>query len=193
MERTRLELLFDQELLQNAEQARILCGSPVTRFVRSVQATGGVSTVRELCRRNRPSDAFDSLAQAGRLDLSAEASAVKGKYGPLFTDEEVNACLALLSKSGTVRRLACKTVKFKFSEADMIAVMSVLLLAAYLLIALSSFVKCFTVSVGFFNSVLKNSGYIFLSSSSETHTKCSLLLSSVKLSLIGAKASGTFI
>lgn len=75
----------------------------------------------------------------------------------------------------------------------MIAVMSVLLLAAYLLIALSSFVKCFTVSVGFFNSVLKNSGYIFLSSSSETHTKCSLLLSSVKLSLIGAKASGTFI
>ena len=84
MERTRLELLFDQELLQNAEQARILCGSPVTRFVRSVQTTGGVSAVRELCRRNRPSDAFDSLAQAGRLDLSAEASAVKGKYAPLF-------------------------------------------------------------------------------------------------------------
>ena len=61
MERTRLELLFDQELLQNAEQARILCGSPVTRFVRSVQATGGVSTVRELCRRNRPSDALIRL------------------------------------------------------------------------------------------------------------------------------------
>ena len=100
MERTRLELLFDQELLQNAEQARILCGSPVTRFVRSVQTTGGVSAVRELCRRNRPSDAFDSLAQAGRLDLSAEASAVKGKYGPLFTDDEVNACLALLLEAG---------------------------------------------------------------------------------------------
>ena len=97
MERTRLELLFDQELLQNAEQARILCGSPVTRFVRSVQTTGGVSAVRELCRRNRPSDA---LAQAGRLDLSAEASAVKGKYGPLFTDDEVNACLALLLEAG---------------------------------------------------------------------------------------------
>ena len=74
--------------------------SPVTRFVRSVQTTGGVSAVRELCRRNRPSDAFDSLAQAGRLDLSAEASAVKGKYGPLFTDEEVNACLALLLEAG---------------------------------------------------------------------------------------------
>ena len=100
MERTRLELLFDQELLQNAEQARILCGSPVTRFVRSVQTTGGVSAVRELCRRNRPSDAFDSLAQAGRLDLSAEASAVKGKYGPLFPDAEGNPCLTLLLESG---------------------------------------------------------------------------------------------
>lgn len=75
MERTRLELLFDQELLQNAEQARTLCGSPVTRFVRSVQSAGGVAAVRECCRRNRPSDAFDSLAQAGRLDLSAEAPA----------------------------------------------------------------------------------------------------------------------
>lgn len=54
MERTRLELLFDQELLQNAEQARILCGSPVTRFVRSVQSAGGVAAVRELCRAEPP-------------------------------------------------------------------------------------------------------------------------------------------
>ena len=100
MERSRLELLLEQELLQNAQQARILCGSPVTRFVRRVQTTGGVAAVRESCRRNRPSDAFDSLVQAGRLDLSAEASAVKGKYGPLFTDEEVNTCLTLLLESG---------------------------------------------------------------------------------------------
>ena len=62
-----------------------------------------------------------------------------------------------------------------------------------LLIYLLSVVKNFTVSVGFFNSVLKNSGYILMSSSSEAHTKCSLLLSSIKLSLIGAKASDTFI
>ena len=79
MERSRLELLLEQELLQNAQQARILCGSPVTRFVRSVQTAGGVAAVRESCRRNRPSDAFDS---------------------PLFTDEEVNTCLTLLLESG---------------------------------------------------------------------------------------------
>ena len=60
------------------------------------------------------------------------------------------------------------------------------------LIYLPSLVKYFTVSVGFFNSVLKNSGYILMSSSGEIHTKCSLPLSSVKLSLIGAKVSGTF-
>lgn len=58
---------------------------------------------------------------------------------------------------------------------------------------LSSVVKCFIIFVGFFNSVLKNWGYIGISSSSETHTKCSLLLPSMKLSLTGAKASGTFI
>ena len=46
MERSRLELLLEQELLQNAQQARILCGSPVTRFVRSVQTAGGVAAVR---------------------------------------------------------------------------------------------------------------------------------------------------
>lgn len=61
------------------------------------------------------------------------------------------------------------------------------------LIYLPSVVKCFTVSVGFFNSVLKKSGYILMFSSGETHTRCSLLLSSVKLSLTGAKVSGTFI
>ena len=58
---------------------------------------------------------------------------------------------------------------------------------------LSSLIKCFTVSVGFFSSVLKNSGYILMSSSSETHFRCSLLLSSVKLSLIGTKSLGIFI
>ena len=105
-------------------------------------------------------------------------------------------------------RQAGKTVKFK----GMISVMPVLLFCGtptgvrptrsclngtyairLLSIYLSSLIKCFTVSVGFFNSVLKNSGYILMSSSSEAHTKCSLLLSSIKLSLIGAKASGTFI
>lgn len=59
MERTRLELLFDQELLQNAEQARILWrqSRDALRAQRAVR--GGVSAVRELCRRNRPSDAFE--------------------------------------------------------------------------------------------------------------------------------------
>ena len=45
MERSRLELLLEQELLQNAQQARILCGSPVTRFVRSVQAESPIRRV----------------------------------------------------------------------------------------------------------------------------------------------------
>ena len=100
MERSKLELAFDAELLQNAQQALAQYGSPEMRFIRSIQLVGGTAAMRENLRRNRPSDAFDSLARAGRLDLSAEASAVKGKYGLLFTDEEVNFCLSLLLENG---------------------------------------------------------------------------------------------
>ena len=100
MEKTKLEHAFEAELLQNAQLAACRCGSPVTRFVQSIQRSGGTAAVRAYLRRNRPSDAFDSLAQAGQLALSAEASVIKGKYGALFTDEEVNACLALLLENG---------------------------------------------------------------------------------------------
>lgn len=100
MEKTKVELAFEAELLQNAELARSEYGSPVARFVRSMQQTGGAAAVRQTLARGRASDAFDSLARAGRLDLSAEATAVKGKYGALFSDEEINACLALLLENG---------------------------------------------------------------------------------------------
>ena len=100
MERSRLELLLEQELLQNAQQARILCGSPVTRFVRSVQSRGSVAAVRDFVRRRAPSDAFASLEQAGHLELSPEATIIQARYGPLFTDEEINTCLTLLLEAG---------------------------------------------------------------------------------------------
>lgn len=100
MEKSKLVLAFEQELLQNAEQARLLCQSSVTRFVRCIHERGGVAAVQDSLRRNRPSDAFDSLRQTNRLELSAEASVVKGKYGLLFTDEEVNACLTFLLEGG---------------------------------------------------------------------------------------------
>ena len=90
---TKLELALQQELLQNAQQAAALYHSPVTRFVRDLQSRGSVAAVRDFVRRRAPSDAFASLEQA-------EATIIQARYGPLFTDEEINTCLTLLLEAG---------------------------------------------------------------------------------------------
>ena len=95
-----LELALQQELLQNAQQAAARYHSPVTRFVRNLQSRGSVAAVRDFVRRHAPSDAFASLEQAGHLELSPEATIIQARYGPLFTDEEINTCLTLLLEAG---------------------------------------------------------------------------------------------
>ena len=89
-----------QELLQNAQQAAARYHSPVTRFVRNLQSRGSVTAVRDFVRRRAPSDVFASLEQAGHLELSPEATVIQARYGPLFTDEEINTCLTLLLEAG---------------------------------------------------------------------------------------------
>ena len=49
---------------------------------------------------SRVSDGFEELARLGRLELSLEAIAVRGQFGSLFTDEEVNTALARLLEAG---------------------------------------------------------------------------------------------
>lgn len=66
------------------------------RLRRAVEQYGGISAVRELCRRGQVSDGFDRLAELGRLALSAEALAVSAKFNACFTDDEVNHCFAQL-------------------------------------------------------------------------------------------------
>ncbi|MFR5762185.1 MAG: hypothetical protein ACLUFI_11855 [Oscillospiraceae bacterium] len=85
-----------------AERAAGRCAyhSPVTRFVRDLQSRGSVAAVRDFVRRHAPSDAFASLEQAGHLELSPEATIIQARYGPLFTDEEINTCLTLLLEAG---------------------------------------------------------------------------------------------
>ena len=95
-----IKLTEQQELLQNAQQAAARYHSPVTRFVRDLQSRGSVAAVRDFVRRRAPSDAFASLEQAGHLELSPEATFIQARYGPLFTDEEINTCLTLLLEAG---------------------------------------------------------------------------------------------
>ena len=56
----------------------------------------GVPAAKRYIGTNRASEGFDALARVNRLDLSLEALAISAKFNALFTDEEVNACFALL-------------------------------------------------------------------------------------------------
>lgn len=91
---------FQAQAVAHAQTAMLAHGCPTKRLVETLQTRGGVETVRELCRRGRLSDGFDALQKCGHLELSLEALVIQGKYGSLFTDEEVNFCLDVLMEAG---------------------------------------------------------------------------------------------
>ena len=90
---------FTKELLKAMEEAEKL-GCRMVRFRQLVEKHGGVETVKEYLRKNRWSDGFDLLAEQNRLELTMEALVVKGKFGALFTDDEVNRCFDRLCGAG---------------------------------------------------------------------------------------------
>lgn len=96
----KLEKEFLAEALANAQTAMLTYGCPTKRLFHTLEERGAVETVRELAKRGRASDGFDDLCAKGHGELTLEALAVKGKFGTLFTDEEVNHCLDLLMDAG---------------------------------------------------------------------------------------------
>lgn len=90
---------FTKELLKNIEKAEKL-GVRMARLKKDAETYGGVKTAQELLRKNRLSDGFEQLEQLGKLELSMEALVVKGKFGALFTDDEVNRCFDRLCIGG---------------------------------------------------------------------------------------------
>ena len=89
------ESRFQSELLNNYEKAAVL-GVNVKRAVSAIRSRGAAAYARDLIKRGMMSDGFEELARLGKLSLSLEATAVKSEYAQLFTDDEVNACYALL-------------------------------------------------------------------------------------------------
>lgn len=96
----KLEQGFTLQAIQNAQTAMMEHGCPTKRLLQALQTQGGVEMVRELYKRGRASDGFDDLFAKGHGELTLEALVIKGKYGKLFTDEEVNFCLDLLMGAG---------------------------------------------------------------------------------------------
>ena len=91
---------FQKEAMANAQAAILVHGAPTKRLLQNLETHGGVETAKELTSKHRLSDGFDFLARCKHLELSLEALMTKGKYGSLFTDEEVNHCLEVLMEAG---------------------------------------------------------------------------------------------
>lgn len=96
----KLEEHFQKQAVLQAQTAMLAYGCPTKRLIETLQTRGAADTARDLAKRHRVSDGFDALRQCGHLELSLEALMVQGKYGALFTDEEVNWCLEVLMEAG---------------------------------------------------------------------------------------------
>ena len=68
--------------------------------MRPVPPEDALKTAQRSLSGSRLSDGFNALQRCGHLELSLEALMTKGKYGALFTDEQVNWCLEVLLEAG---------------------------------------------------------------------------------------------
>lgn len=97
---TDTEKKFSEEWIKKAEKAQGMEEYNPAKLLKDIQQYGGVSVARRALSRNGSSDNFEILKKNNRLDLSMEALVVKGEFGSLFEDDEVNQCLALLCECG---------------------------------------------------------------------------------------------
>ncbi len=95
---------FETALLAAMDKAEQVCGVRQGRLRQNIISYGAVNAAKDYMKRGRPSDGFDALAQKKHLELTMEALVVSNAYHNLFTDEEVNACFALLCAEGYYQR-----------------------------------------------------------------------------------------
>ena len=95
-----LEEKFALALQEQLAQAQQVPGCAQPKLQHDVQKYGAVATAKEYARKQRLSDGFEALAQAGQLALSMEALVVAEQFGTLFSDEEVNHCFQALCGAG---------------------------------------------------------------------------------------------
>lgn len=97
---TTLEKKFNDELIKKYEMAQKQCECRVTRFLQNVAKFGGVKTAKEIIRKNRTSDEFETLQKANLIHLTMESMVIESQYAELFTDDEVNYCYDILCECG---------------------------------------------------------------------------------------------
>ncbi|PWM22973.1 MAG: hypothetical protein DBX44_06450 [Oscillospiraceae bacterium] len=99
MNHTELQQEFEQTVRRHFQTALQDYRIQNPRFLRQADRSGGVAAAKAQISRGE-SESFEALYAAGRLDLSLESAVVSSRYHPLFTDDEVDRCLALLCEAG---------------------------------------------------------------------------------------------
>lgn len=94
------EELFCTQLAENLCFAATKGAKEQTRLLAACKENTALAQLHRQFSRRQCSDAFDDLEKRKLLQYSPEALAVTGRFGALFSDEEVNFCLELLLSEG---------------------------------------------------------------------------------------------
>jgi hypothetical protein len=84
-----LESLFHARMLEVYDQAKNECSYNATRFRQLVNAVGGLAAAKTLLNGSRHSEGLTRLWEAGRLDISMEATVLQEPWCRLFSPEEL--------------------------------------------------------------------------------------------------------
>ena len=97
---TKLDTEFTAALLASLREAEAVTGVAEKRLAAQAEKLGGASAVGQFLAKGQQTRQFAVLQAKQRLDLTPEALVIQGKFGPLFTDEQVNLCLQTLLDAG---------------------------------------------------------------------------------------------
>lgn len=83
---SKQEAMFEQVLLEAVDQAKAFDYHP-NRFVAMIRSKGPFQTVKDIVASAKPSDGFNELLMAGRMDLTCEAIIVQTEWRTFFDED----------------------------------------------------------------------------------------------------------
>ncbi|MEH0823175.1 MULTISPECIES: AAA domain-containing protein [unclassified Micromonospora] len=89
VDRRSLEARFHREMVRICQRARAEVSYHPSLLLRLVTEKGGLASVRQLLHNPAVSDGFTALWERGRVDLTAEALALRPEFHALFTEQEL--------------------------------------------------------------------------------------------------------
>jgi hypothetical protein len=97
---SKLEMAFHERMRQIYDQAKSECGYSANRFLQMVNADGGLQAAKKLLNSGGYSEGLTRLWEEKRLDISMEATVLKGPWCELFTGEELSIARKKLKELG---------------------------------------------------------------------------------------------